>query len=252
MAEHSHKVMPEHRLTVKEVLGSLMKDGLVDKADGDALIAESRLKRTGVHPLVIVAEKKWKSLKEPFGLLTLDRLSEWFAGKVGLEYFNIDPLKVDFTAVTDVVSSAFAARFNILAVQVTPDEVVFATAEPFLRGWIKEIGAIAKKRIRRVIANPLTSRATRSSSTTSRARSRKRRSKGIRVPGYRPSSNSSNSGAPTGNSTPTTSTSSTSSTGYGNTPSSSAPATSTSNPAASWASYVFASTACCTTSTRFR
>ncbi|MDR0379722.1 MAG: GspE/PulE family protein [Candidatus Accumulibacter sp.] len=155
MAEHSRKVVPEHRLTVKEVLGSLAKDGMVDRAESEALITESRLKRTGTHPLVIVAEKKWKSLKEPFGTLTLEVLSEWFAGKVGLEYFNIDPLKVDFTAVTDVVSSAFAARFSILPVQVTPDEVVFATAEPFLREWVKEISAIAKKRIRRVIANPL-------------------------------------------------------------------------------------------------
>ena len=155
MAEHSRKVMPEHRLTVKEVVGSLVRDGLIDKAEAEARIVESRLKRTGVHPLVIVAEKKWKSLREPFEPLTLEALSEWFAGKVGLEYFNIDPLKVDFTAVTDVVSSAFAARFHILAVQVTPDEVIFATAEPFLRGWIKEISAIAKKRIRRVIANPL-------------------------------------------------------------------------------------------------
>ncbi|MDR0378606.1 MAG: type II/IV secretion system protein, partial [Candidatus Accumulibacter sp.] len=155
MAERSNKVVPEHRLTVKEVLGSLVNDGLADRTEADALIAESRLKRMGTHPLVVVAERKWKSLKEPFELLTLEVLSEWFAGKVGLEYFNIDPLKVDFTAVTNIVSSAYATRFNILAVQVTPDEVVFATAEPFLREWEKEIRAIAKRRVRRVIANPL-------------------------------------------------------------------------------------------------
>jgi general secretion pathway protein E len=147
--------MPEHRLTIKELLGSLVNDGLVDKAEAETLIAESRLKRMGSHPLAVVAEKKWKSLKAPFGPLTLEALSEWFAAKVGLEYFNIDPLKVDFTSVTDVVSSAYATRFSILAVQVSSDEVVFATAEPFLREWEKEIQAIAKKRIRRVIANPL-------------------------------------------------------------------------------------------------
>jgi general secretion pathway protein E len=155
MAEHSHKVVPDHRLTVKEVLGMLLKDGMVDKAEAEALVAESRLKRMAAHPLAIIADKKWKSLKAPFRPLTLEALGEWFAARVGLEYFNIDPLKVDFTSVTDVVSSAYATRFNILAVQVTPGEVVFATAEPFLREWEKEIEAIAKKRIRRVIANPL-------------------------------------------------------------------------------------------------
>jgi general secretion pathway protein E len=147
--------MPDHRLTVKEVLGMLLSDGMVDKAEAEALISDSRLKRQTAHPLVIIAEKKWKSQKPPFRTLTLDELGEWLAAKVGLEYFHIDPLKVDFTSVTDVVSSAYATRFNILAVQVNASEVVFATIEPFLREWEKEIEAIVKKRIRRVMANPL-------------------------------------------------------------------------------------------------
>ncbi|MDR2112260.1 MAG: GspE/PulE family protein [Candidatus Accumulibacter sp.] len=155
MPERSHKVMPDHRLTVKEVLGMLLSDGMVDKAEAEALISDSRLKRQTAHPLVIIAEKKWKSQKPPFRTLTLDELGEWLAAKVGLEYFHIDPLKVDFTSVTDVVSSAYATRFNILAVQVNASEVVFATIEPFLREWEKEIEAIVKKRIRRVMANPL-------------------------------------------------------------------------------------------------
>ena len=133
----------------------LVGDGMVDKPEAAALVNETRLKRAGAHPLAVIAEKKWKSLKAPFRTLTLDELGEWFAARIGLEYFHIDPLKVDFTSVTDVVSSAYASRFGILAVQVTSDEVVFATIEPFLREWEKEIEAIAKKRIRRVIANPL-------------------------------------------------------------------------------------------------
>ena len=133
----------------------LVSDGMVDKADAEALIAEVRLKRIAAHPLAIVAEQKWKSALAPFRPLTLEELGEWFAERVGLEYFHIDPLKVDFTSVTDVVSSAYATRFGILAVKVTPGEIVFATTEPFLRDWEKEIEFISKKRIRRVIANPL-------------------------------------------------------------------------------------------------
>ena len=146
---------PDHRLTVVEVLGLLVADGLVAKVEADALVAECRLKRLTAHPLAIVAEQKWKSLLPPFRPLTLDDLTEWFAAKLELEYFHIDPLKIDFTAVTDVMSSAYATRFGILPVLVTAREIVVATTEPFLRDWEKEIGAINKKTIRRVIANPV-------------------------------------------------------------------------------------------------
>ena len=155
MAEQMPKVVPEHRLTVPEVLGMLVSDGLVEQTEADALIAEVRLKRLTAHPLSIIADQKWKSRQAPFRPLTLEDLGEWFADRVGLEYFHIDPLKVDFTSVTDVVSSAYATRFGILAVQVSASEIVFATTEPFLRDWEKEIEFISKKRIRRVIANPL-------------------------------------------------------------------------------------------------
>ena len=120
-----------------------VNDGLVEKADAEALIAESRLKRLVVHPLAVVAEQKWKSLQPPHRPLDLEALGEWLAAKIELEYFHIDPLKVDFTAVTDVMSSAYATRFGILPVQVNAREIVVATTEPFLREWEKEIAGIA-------------------------------------------------------------------------------------------------------------
>ena len=155
MSDQMANTTPDHRLTVAEVLGLLVADGIVAKPEADALVAEFRLKRLTAHPLVIVADQKWKSLLPPNRALTLDDLGEWLAGKVGLEYYHIDPLKIDFTAVTDVMSSAYATRFGILPVQVTAQEVVFATTEPFLRDWEKEILPIVKKKIRRVIASPV-------------------------------------------------------------------------------------------------
>jgi general secretion pathway protein E len=145
----------EHRLTLAEVLGWLVDDGRVTSAQADLLIKESRLKRLVAHPLVIVADQKWKSEQEPHRPLTLEELGEWMAGRVGLTYHHIDPLKVDFTAVTEVMSSAYATRFGILPIQVTTREVVVATTEPFLRDWEKEIRAIVKKEIRRVFASPV-------------------------------------------------------------------------------------------------
>ncbi len=155
MSDPTVNTVPDHRLTVAEIAGLLVADGIIVKPDADALIAESRLKRLTGHPLAIVADQKWKSLLPPNRQLTLDDLSEWMAARVGLEYYHIDPLKIDFTAVTDVMSSAYATRFGILPVQVNANEVVIATIEPYLRDWEKEIQAIVKKKIRRVMASPV-------------------------------------------------------------------------------------------------
>jgi general secretion pathway protein E len=154
----THKVVNavhEHRLTLAEVLGYLVSDDIIPMLDADALIAEQRLKRQEAHPLVVVADQKWKSQKPPHRMLSLEDLSEWLAHKAGLDYFHIDPLKIDFTAVTEVMSSAYATRFGVLPVQVTPREVVVATTEPYLREWEKELTPILKKTIRRVVANPV-------------------------------------------------------------------------------------------------
>ena len=155
MPNKTVNTVQEHRLTLAEVLGLLVADEFVLKADADALITANRLKRLVVHPLVIIADQKWKSLQPPYKPLALEELCEWLARKVELDYYHIDPLKIDFTAVTDVMSSAYATRFGILPVQVTTREVVVATTEPYLREWEKEIAAIVRKEIRRVVANPV-------------------------------------------------------------------------------------------------
>jgi general secretion pathway protein E len=144
----------EHKLTLSEVLGTLVSDGLVLQTDADALMVERRLNQTDSHPLVTVANQNWKSQLQPYKPLHLDALTEWLAGHAGLEYFHIDPLKIDFSTVTDIMSNDYATRFGILPVQVNQREVVIATAEPFLRDWEKVLGHILRKEIRRVIATP--------------------------------------------------------------------------------------------------
>lgn len=158
MSQKTAHTVHEHRLTLTEVLGLLTADGLVAQADADALRAEYRLKRHEAHPLTIIADQKWKAALPPDNTvrtLGLEELSEWMARKVELEYFHIDPLKIDFSSVTEVMSSAYATRFGILPVQVTSREVVVATTEPYLREWEKELAPILKKEIRRVFSNPL-------------------------------------------------------------------------------------------------
>src|SRR5216683_1608816 len=145
----------DHRLTISELLQALVAEGLVLKADADKLIADRRLHRGDHHPLVVIADQKWRSLKPPQKVLSLEWLAEWLARQTGMDYFHIDPLKINFSAVTDVMSSHYAARFKILPVEVSTREVVIATCEPYVKDWEKELKQILRLEIRRVIANPL-------------------------------------------------------------------------------------------------
>jgi general secretion pathway protein E len=144
----------EHKLTLAEVLGMLVTDGMIEQAHADGLIAARRGHRHDTHPLTVIAEQNWRSQLPPNKLMHIEALTEWMAQRTGLEYFHIDPLKIDFTTVTDLMSSDYAARFGILPVRVTASEVVIATSEPFLREWEKVIQPIVRKEIRRVVASP--------------------------------------------------------------------------------------------------
>jgi general secretion pathway protein E len=146
----------ERRLTVAEVVNALIADGLVPRGEAERLVADRRTHRAGtLHPLVVAAEQKWRSALAPHKPLTLEALTEWYAPKTGLPYFHIDPLKINFAGVTDLMSSAYAERFKILPVEVRPKEAIIATAEPYIREWEPELQRIHRIEIKRVFANPL-------------------------------------------------------------------------------------------------
>ncbi|MCK6386101.1 MAG: GspE/PulE family protein [Zoogloea sp.] len=154
MSSHASFATHEHRLSLAEILDVLVADGLVARADADALLLAQRHRAGEAHPLAVIAGQKWHALQQPHRLLGLEELTEWLAGKVELDYLRIDPLKIDFAAVTGVMSSAYATRFGVLPIQVGLREVVVATTQPFLREWEKEVAGILKKEIRRVVASP--------------------------------------------------------------------------------------------------
>ena len=144
----------DHRLTLPEVVDALVADGLIPAAAATLFKQERRYYKGDAHPLVVIAEQHWKSLQPPHRVLDLEHLTQWLAKWSGIDYLHIDPLKINFAAVTGVMSSSYATRFRILPVDVKPNEVVIATAEPFQRGWEAEMLPILRKDIRRVIANP--------------------------------------------------------------------------------------------------
>ncbi|MGZ8994624.1 MAG: GspE/PulE family protein, partial [Burkholderiaceae bacterium] len=145
---------PPGRVTAGFVIKQLVVDGLLSAADAERFKITGGRERSG-HPLVVLAEMNYRSPHADRQLLDLEMLTRWIAEKAALPYFHIDPLKVDFTRVVDVMSSSYATTYSILPVAMTPTEVTIATSEPFLTGWDREIEQITKKTVLRVVANPL-------------------------------------------------------------------------------------------------
>jgi general secretion pathway protein E len=146
-------------LDLHTIFSWLIADGIVEKAGSKAHYAEAQgILKNGagtMHPLVAVAQCKLISAKAPHRQMTLDALCDWAAGKAGLPFQRIDPLKIDFTQVADVMSASYAARFNILPLELTPTTLTVATAEPFKLEWEAEIARLSRRKIELVLANPL-------------------------------------------------------------------------------------------------
>jgi len=161
---HAHAPAPAAKtrpktLDLQVIFSWLLADGIVEKANVKAQFAQAqgilKVAVGSMHPLSAVAQCKLTSALPPHRLMTLDVLTEWAAGKCNLPFIRIDPLKIDFTKVADVMSASYAARFNILPVELTPHKLVVATADPFAIEWEGEIAKISRRQIELVIANPL-------------------------------------------------------------------------------------------------
>lgn len=154
MTKEAHKP-----LDLKQIFSWLLEDGIVDKADAKVRYTQALAilnnSPAGMHPLTALAQSKLKSAQPPHRLLTLDMLTEWMAGKLKLPFLRIDPLKIDFTKVADVMSANYATRFNILPVELTPTELTIASATPSMTEWQAEIEKVSRRKVRLVIANPL-------------------------------------------------------------------------------------------------
>lgn len=144
----------EHWLKLDDIVPALVTEKLLTPAQGMAL-REPGLSDDDRHPLVIIGEKGWSVTSDRAKVLDVERLTRWLAEHFGLPYLRIDPLRIDVTRVTDVMSYAYAQRYRILPVAVRDDVVTVASAEPHITAWEEELRGLLKLRFERVISNPL-------------------------------------------------------------------------------------------------
>ena len=143
--------LQEHRLNLAALARDLQLDGRLSAEDVKRIGGGAALR---VHPLVYLSEQGLEDMAQPGRELDMNRLLDWLSKRVDQPVYRIDPLKVDVTAISEVMSKAFAERHRILAVEVHDDEVVIASDEPYIHAWEKNLEHVLRKPIRRVLADP--------------------------------------------------------------------------------------------------
>jgi general secretion pathway protein E len=137
----------------KRMVDWLSSDGIISQDEARRTIARCSQAESAQHPLIRLASVAMTRQSDGRPL-DIETLTQYLAKKAGLEYLRIDPLKVDVGKVADTMSAFYAERYKVLPVQVTPNEVVVATSQPFINDWVGEVERQSKRSVRMVVANP--------------------------------------------------------------------------------------------------
>jgi general secretion pathway protein E len=151
--EPTGKPAPAGPLDWRRLVEWLSEDGVISAAEAQRTIARCAQVQSAQHPLIRLASVGMTRVADGKPL-DIETIAQWLAGRAGLAYLRIDPLKVDVGKVADTMSALYAERHKVLPVQVTGAEVVIATSEPFITDWVSEVERQAKRSVRLVVANP--------------------------------------------------------------------------------------------------
>jgi general secretion pathway protein E len=144
---------PTGRLDWRWLLDALRDDGLIAADDAERVTRRFGAAASSLHALVRLggAGLQRAGTDKP---LDVEALTEWLAGRAGMPYLRIDPLRAEVGRVADVMSVHYAESRRALPVTVSPTEIVIATAEPFDVGWVPEIEAHTRRGVKLVVASP--------------------------------------------------------------------------------------------------
>src|SRR3990167_1647856 len=108
----------ERKLTLGELLHWLAQDGMVSAVEAEKMARKRKGDHSNLHPLVIIGEQKWRSLLPPPKPLSVEFLTEWLAARIGMPYFHIDPLQLNFGGIANILSKSYAERPKIMPVKI--------------------------------------------------------------------------------------------------------------------------------------
>ena len=145
----------EHTLDLPSVLDQLVTGDLLTRSGANEIIATYRSREQSLqHPLTYIASHQLENNAAPGTILDIATLSQWMAEASDLPLYHIDPLKIDVPKVAGVMSFEFAKRHSILCVEVLPEGLVVATAQPYSNTWVTGLEQACRKSVKTVFANP--------------------------------------------------------------------------------------------------
>ena len=142
-------------LDLKVFLDGLLADARITQADCDNAIKHRHdADHRGKHILHYLSDLEIADQQNPGRKLDVESLTMALSAQCGQDYFRIDPLKIDVAQVTKVMDYKFSQRHQILAVADNPQEVIIASAEPYLDAWVSVLSHTSGKLVKRVVSNP--------------------------------------------------------------------------------------------------
>lgn len=137
-------------------LEQLLKDGRI--SERDKILVQTTHRQRGQlkwHPLQWISNFNLNDDAQPENRLTLSVLCQWLANKADMPLFVIDPLKADVAALTAVMSQEFALKNKILAVEVSADQILIGTDQPYISDWMNNLQqSLSPKKIVKVLLSP--------------------------------------------------------------------------------------------------
>lgn len=147
--------MVDRVLDLRGVVQDLVREGRLSQEDANTVYGTNRTRdEAAMHPLVYLSSLQLQDQARAGKALDDESLTAWLSEQCQLSIVHIDPLKINASEVTGVMSYAFAKRHGILCVEVTQDELVIAVTQPFVTGWEQQLEHVTRKHVRRVLANP--------------------------------------------------------------------------------------------------
>jgi general secretion pathway protein E len=145
--DHSRK------LEMEDLVDFLIQDSFLEPLRAKMIL--NKTKNYKHHPLITLADEGIIDRANPHINLSLDKLSQWYASKIGMEYIKIDPLRINMEVVSSLVPFAYAKRLSILPLAADDRTATFAVCEPFDLAWVKELTKVIKKEIILKFASPI-------------------------------------------------------------------------------------------------
>ncbi len=145
----------DRRLDWRALLQALAEDGLITAEQLQATQARFAAAGDSAQHALVRLGRAGLTRGSDGKSLDIELLTEWLAGRAGLAYLRIDPLKVEVGRVADVMSAAYAEKHRCLPVAVGLQDVTIAVCEPWETAWVEQIESHLRKTVKRVVCNPL-------------------------------------------------------------------------------------------------